>query len=191
MPVRRRLRSEPRLLFVLLAAPWPLAGSACQAAPKNFATSDWSEFARVNPNDIAVSPVTGIDLPREVRLDRLRDDLRDELLSHKYSPLSYAYVDAAGQRRPGDVRVDLVVKRFDVQRYTMARSMRVVGEFLFRETGDGGSDRVIAAVQSDQTIDLADEVRRGASLDEAVRIAGARFVGISLAGMPVRNVDGR
>jgi hypothetical protein len=172
-----------------------LTGVGCHTPVKNFTQGEWTEFVRVNPNDIAVSPVTGLQLPKEVRLDQLREDLRTELLNHKYAPVAFSYVDAGAgsgtSKAAADVRVDLIVKRFEVQRYEMSRSMRIVGEFLFREAREGAAERSLATVNSDQTIDLGDEHRRGASLDEAVRVAGRRFIEISLAGMPDRNVDAK
>jgi hypothetical protein len=180
--MKHRTPSILGIVFLLL--------SGCQAPPKNFTQGDWSQFVQANPNDIAVSKVTGEGLPADVRLDLLREALRDELLGHKYSPMSFDYVDASSGSKAGDVRADLVIKKFDYKKYEMSRSMRIVGDFYFRENKEG-SDRLLANVASDQTIDLADEARRGAGTDEAIRIAIKRFVSTSLAGMPERRIDAR
>lgn len=184
-----RFTSTASRLFstILLAA----AVAACQAPPKNFLQGDWSALATANPTDIAVARVTGDGLPKEVKLDDVREAVREELLLRRYSPLSFQYVDASTGGKLGDARVDIVIKRFETQRYEMNRSMRVIGEFLFRATTEGGADRLLANVNCDQVIDLSDESRQGVSLQDATRWASRKFVGIALQGMPDRRVDSK
>jgi hypothetical protein len=184
-------QSRPSPLLARFAALSFLALlGACQTPQKSFVHGDWSEFARVNPNDVAVSKVKGEDVPSEVSLTELRDSLRTFLLDHRYSPLSFAYVDASTGSKVGDVRVDLVIKKFDVQRYEMSRTMRVAGEFIFR-TGEGSSEKVLAPITSDQVIDLSDSYRLGVSQTDAIRTAGRKFIEVSLSGMPDRKIDAK
>ena len=165
--------------------------AACKSPQKNFLHGDYSDLSRANPTDIAVSKVTGDGLPTEVSLKDLRDELRTQLLDHRYSPLAYEFVDASANSKTGEVRLDLVIRKFDIQKYDISKSMRVAGEFLFRGPGEGGTDKVLASVNSDQIIDLSDQFRQGTALNDAVRIAGRRFIAISLQGLPDRKIDSR
>jgi hypothetical protein len=183
-----------------------VAGAGCKASgPKNFLSSQWDAFETLNPTDIVVARVTGPGLSTDVDFDALREAVHDQLLNHRYSPLSFDYVDSgksvlpasaapatAGAaeadhaKAPGAVaRVRLVMKEFDFRRYDIRNSMKLVGEFQFL---DAAGDRVLATVVSDQDIDLGEEARNGADLKSAMRAASRKFVEISLRSMPDRRV---
>lgn len=198
-----------QLVLTAAIAVWILISVALQGCkaqgPKNLVHADWSALEALNPTDVAVVPVQKVGLPPELDVLWLREAMRDQLLNHRYSPLAFSFVDSgspitvrtgianadgSGGMVSGGraVRLTLVLKEFETRRYDMSKSIRVVGDFQFSEAD---TDRLIATVNSDQTIDLEDVARNGGSLNDAIRIASRRFVTNSLAGMPDRAVDGR
>jgi hypothetical protein len=200
----RRPQSRPasRLSSLLLVSGLTLIGLGCKAPPrKSTVFADWSRLEAVNPTDVAISKIDPAMLPRELRPEVLRDAIKEQVVAHRYSPLSFEYLDrggaveamagagANGERSAGAgtvARLDLVVKKFDLARYAISNQVHAVGDFYLRSAGDG---ETLATVQVDQVFDLSAEGRRNASLEEVARTAARRFVFAALEPMPMRRVD--
>ncbi len=172
-----------------------LLTAGCSAPPpKNTLDAEWAALEALNPTDVAISAVSADGLPRELRPEVLREAMREQCLSHRFAPIAFEYVDAGhpleasagGAGASGAaVRLDLAIRSFESDRYSITEKIRVIGQFLFTDAATGNT---VATVSSDLTIDLAAEARRGASFDEVVRAAARQFVARSLEPMPSRRV---
>jgi len=184
-----------------------VASPGCSSSPrKNYLHSEWSAFEALNPTDIVISRVRGEGVSKEVDLDILREAVRDQLLNHRYSPLSFEFTDrgssvtpasasAAAPGAPADgndtktpgavAKLKLIIKEFDFRKYDITKTIHIVGEYQFT---DGSNDRMLATVVSDQHVDVSDDFRRGATAETAIRTASQRFAEISLRAMPDRHV---
>lgn len=172
--------------------------AACKSAtPKSFLHAEWSTFQAVNPTEIAIVRVDPAKLPSELRPEVLRDAIREQVLAHRYSPISFDYIDrgnplpASASKSdapapPPVVKLELFITSFDASRYDTSNAILITGDFLFTDTSN---QTLLASVKSEQRIDLSAEARRNVSKSEAVRTAARRFVDSALAPMPVRRVE--
>lgn len=198
-----RLAAHPGQTFAVALSAALIAASSlsfvgCKAAPpKNYLHAEWSNFESANPTEIAIVRVDAAKLPRDLSPDVFRDSMRDEILAHRYSPLSFDYVDRGNLLNasatksestppPPVAKLELFVTAFDTSRYETMNTIRVTGDFLFT---DVSSQRLLGSVKAEQTMDFSAEARRNVSKNEAIRLAAVRFVEASLAPMPVRRVE--
>lgn len=163
--------SASLLSFVLLATPALLLEGCKAAPPKNYLHAEWSNFESANPTEIAIVRVDGAKLPRDLSPDVLREAIREEILAHRYSPLSFDYVDrgnllnASASKSesappPPVAKLELFITSFDTSRYDTMNTIRVTGDFLLT---DVSSQRLLGSVKAEQTMDLSAEARRNVS----------------------------